>query len=334
MINSVLIRRIDSKLNSFVYLIILVIFLTLLVIWYFHVENLGKLYLSDACDLKANGQQASFVTEVVLDMSFSNCLGIEKINDKKCRGVKLLLVEDIYIWKPYKLPSSGSFTNQRPISNVKSVGWWSYPDEIIEITSDPNDLLILVNKKYKLPSIYVPSGLINLGDSGVRNSGHHLGRLVMLDDLTLLASAAKLDGVDLAIRSAYRSYNTQVSTYDSWLNKYGNNVDLVDTFSAKAGHSQHQLGTVIDFTTNECNDCIGNAFNTTKACKWLEENAWKYGFVISYPSGAEQITGYKYEGWHYRYIGIESANNWKVSGLVLDEFLKLQDINLSFIAIP
>jgi D-alanyl-D-alanine carboxypeptidase len=100
------------------------------------------------------------------------------------------------------------------------------------------------------------------------------------------------------------------------------NTNLVDTFSARAGHSQHQLGTVIDFSTNEIGDKLGDEFSNTRASKWLSQNAHKYGFIISYPKGCENITGYKHESWHYRYIGVENVQSMINSGEILELYLR------------
>lgn len=199
--------------------------------------------------------------------------------------------------------------------------WWTYPNEILPAIKNGDDLLVLVNKKYQLPSSYTPSGLVNASTSGIRIVSSSLIRSILISDLTELGNAAKTSGIDLAIISGYRSYATQAATYQNWVNSYGGDANAADQISARAGHSQHQLGTTIDFTTNECGDKIGSVFHNTKASKWLAENAWKYGFVIAYPSGAETITGYSYESWHYRYIGKSNASSWHTSAQVLDVWL-------------
>ena len=124
------------------------------------------------------------------------------------------------------------------------------------------------------------------------------------------------------LRSGYRSYQDQLSTYNYWLRYNGNNADYADRVSARAGHSQHQLGTAIDFSTSEIQDGIGGQFAPTKAAKWLEENAYKYGFVISFPRGYESVTGYNYESWHYRYIGKANAQEMVNSGKILEIYLR------------
>lgn len=214
------------------------------------------------------------------------------------------------------------------ISNTKNSTnkWWQYPEEILEATRSGDDLLVLVNKKYKLPSTYAPKDLVKASTSGIRRGESYYLRQILISDLKDMNNDAKSSGIDLSIVSAYRSYDTQVNTYNYWLKQNNNNVDLVDTFSARPGHSQHQLGTVIDFSTNEIGDKLGDEFNNTKASDWLKQNAYKYGFVISYPSGYENITGYKFESWHYRYIGRHNAQEMISKGLILETYLKGHDL--------
>jgi zinc D-Ala-D-Ala carboxypeptidase len=205
-------------------------------------------------------------------------------------------------------------------------GWWEYPSEIKGVTKSGDDLLVLVNKEYKLSSTYAPSDLVsvctNIENIRCVNNTNFLLRNILIEDLKSLTDAAKSDGIDLSVRSAYRSYNTQVSTYNHWLSVNGGSVAATDRISARPGHSQHQLGTTIDFSSAEINDGLGGTFATTKASKWLGENAWKYGFVISYPAGYESVTGYSYESWHYRYIGKGNAQEMINSGMILELYLR------------
>jgi zinc D-Ala-D-Ala carboxypeptidase len=211
-----------------------------------------------------------------------------------------------------------------PVSN--SNAWWVYPTDIKAVTRSGDDLLVLVNKEYQLPSTYAPSDLVSICSnvSNIRcvNNTNFLARNILISDLQNLANAAVNDGIDLSIRSAYRSYNVQVSTYNHWLSVNGGSVAATDRISARAGHSEHQLGTTLDFSTNEINDGLGGTFASTRASKWLADNAWKYGFVISYPAGYEHITGYSYESWHYRYIGRENAQEMVNSGMILLQYLR------------
>ncbi len=201
-------------------------------------------------------------------------------------------------------------------------GWWRYPDNIKLVKRDGDDLLVLVNKEYKLPESYEPKDLVPASNSGIRKGESYKLRAVLIQDLANLVREAKAEGIDLSIVSAYRSYSTQVTTYNYWVKYNNGSTDDADTISARAGHSQHQLGTAIDFSSAEINDGLSGIFTNTNASKWLSENAWKYGFVISFPKGYEMVTGYAYESWHYRYIGIENARQMVESGQILENFLK------------
>ena len=188
------------------------------------------------------------------------------------------------------------------------------------ITQMGDDLLVLINKTIRLPVSYTPSDLVSIdGFIETKKAGMVL-RSEAAKALEELNYSAKVDGANIVILSAYRSYWTQAATFSSWVGSAG--PASAETFSARPGHSQHQLGTTFDYTSEAVN--LGFSKDLTKAAegKWMVQNAHKYGFVISYPKGAEAITGYIYEPWHYRYIGVESAQNLIDSGLILEEYLK------------
>lgn len=200
--------------------------------------------------------------------------------------------------------------------------WWKYATNIKETTRGGDDLLVLVNKEYKLPESYAPHDLVLASTSGIRGGSSFYLRNIVIEDLGNLVNAAKVDTIDLSIVSAYRSYATQIDTYNYWVRVNGRSTDIADTISARAGHSQHQLGTAVDFSSNEVSDGSFERFQTTKASAWLAMNAWKYGFVLSYPKGYESTTGYSYESWHYRYIGVANAQEMHDSGKILEVYLE------------
>ena len=200
--------------------------------------------------------------------------------------------------------------------------WWDYQDNIKECTKSGDDLLVLVNKEFKLPSTYTPSDLVTVGESVIRRGSSYQLRSIVINDLKNLVSDAKNDGIDLSVVSAYRSYSTQASTYQYWVNYNGGCVSCADKISARAGHSQHQLGTTLDFSSSEINDALGIKFGDTKASEWLKENAYKYGFALGFPQGSESITGYSYEPWHYRYIGKDNSSEMRNSGMILENYLR------------
>jgi LAS superfamily LD-carboxypeptidase LdcB len=115
--------------------------------------------------------------------------------------------------------------------------WWEYPSNIKSTTRSGDDLLVLVNKEYRLPSTYAPTDLVKVGESVIRRGSNYSLRSVVIAPLTKLVSAAKSDGIDLSIVSAYRSYSTQQSTYQYWVNYNNGCVSCADRISARAGHS-------------------------------------------------------------------------------------------------
>jgi D-alanyl-D-alanine carboxypeptidase len=138
-----------------------------------------------------------------------------------------------------------------------------------------------------------------------------------------MVSAASADGANLAVQSAYRSYRGQVLTFDGWVSQVGY-AEALQT-SARPGHSEHQLGTAIDFKT------AGGAspwqyadWATTTEGAWLAANAWKFGWVMSYPRGSSAVSCYRYEPWHYRYLGRTAAAAVHDAGITPREWLWAQ----------
>jgi D-alanyl-D-alanine carboxypeptidase len=178
----------------------------------------------------------------------------------------------------------------------------AFLEDLRLLHDDRRDLLRLVDKSHPLPAEYEPDDLVELDTLANRldlsRAGHRL-RAVVLPDLFSMVDDARGDGVTLLISSAYRSYDYQVGIYNYWVEELGQ--EEADRTSARPGTSQHQLGTVIDF------GCICDEFADSTAGRWMAQNAWRYGFSLSYPDGFEWMTGYTYESWHYRYIGKVAA---------------------------
>jgi D-alanyl-D-alanine carboxypeptidase len=174
----------------------------------------------------------------------------------------------------------------------------------------------LLDTNLRLPRSYEPWDLVSVSRAGIRGSG--LVRRLVIADLGALAAAARKAGNPLAVRSAYRSYRTQRATFASWVERSGYEEAL--KFSARAGHSEHQLGTTIDFTTAP-GEPLSSTFGDTPAGRWLAANGWRFGFVMSYPKGARRVSCYGYEPWHFRYVGREGARLIHESGQVPRRYL-------------
>lgn len=182
-------------------------------------------------------------------------------------------------------------------------------------------LLTLVDKQFGLPAGYVPPDLVGV-EAGLAAPG--FGGLLLRAEaggaLSRMLSAAAADGHDIRVRSAYRSYAEQERTFAYWVSVLSEAE--ARRVSAEAGHSEHQLGTTADLTTADIDYDLTEAFGDTPAGRWLADNAHVYGFALSYPAGAETVTGYAYEPWHYRYVGQDHAQAWRASGLALVEYLR------------
>ena len=133
-----------------------------------------------------------------------------------------------------------------------------------------------------------------------------------------MAEAAREEGIALRSVSAYRSYSYQNALYSRYLTQYRQNT--ADTFSARPGHSEHQTGLALDINTASTRD----HFENTPAFAWLKEHCAQYGFILRYDQGKEDITGYRFEPWHYRYVGVETAQAVMEQGLAYEEYLALQ----------
>lgn len=158
------------------------------------------------------------------------------------------------------------------------------------------DGIMIVNKTYSLPETYAPQ----------------------LDETALAAfekmrQSAAADGLNLFISSGYRSYEYQENLYNKYAAERGSSA--ADEVSARPGHSEHQSGLCMDINSTEF------SFADTEEAKWLDEHCAEYGFIIRFPQGKEEITGYEYEPWHIRYVGEEVAKEITQKGMCLEEYL-------------
>lgn len=168
---------------------------------------------------------------------------------------------------------------------------------------------------------YKPPDLVSVRNSGIAGGG--LIREIVIDDLTALVKAAKANGTPLVAWSPYRGYSQQVKLfngYAGWNGEKYTNFDSAINFSARPGHSEHQTGLTIDFVAVG-DDSLTSNWEVTRTGGWMAKNAWKYGWLMSYPKGKQDVTCYRYEPWHYRYVGREMAKTIHDSGLTIREYL-------------
>lgn len=181
-----------------------------------------------------------------------------------------------------------------------------------EAVKDPDSLFVVVNKYNYLDANFIPKNLKPLF-----NNSNATMVAEAADAYEELVNAAKKDGITLVATTAYRSYGFQSTLYNNYKAKDGEKA--ADTYSARPGYSEHQTGLAADL-----NDPNYSARRLSpEDYEWLKNNCDKFGFIIRFPEGKEDITGYQEEDWHIRYLGKETAKKVKDSGLTLDEYYDL-----------
>jgi zinc D-Ala-D-Ala carboxypeptidase len=165
--------------------------------------------------------------------------------------------------------------------------------------------ILVVNKQYPIPSTY---------DQGVNPEAEQA--------LNEMIQTAKDAGHAVEAFSSFRSFEYQTTLYNRYVNRDGK--EAADRYSARPGYSEHQTGLAFDLGgTGQQDLWLTEAFGETPAGKWLMENAHQYGFILRYPKDKEHITGFMYESWHYRYVGIEHAKKIFEKNITLEEYLKI-----------
>jgi D-alanyl-D-alanine carboxypeptidase len=174
-------------------------------------------------------------------------------------------------------------------------------------------LWVVVNKTRPLnPTTYAPAlAALNLPGGGQMRPEAAAALRQMFADYQAQS------GAQLKVVSAYRSYSTQVSTYNGWVSRLGK--AQADRQSARPGFSEHQTGLAVDINTG-----ADQGFGKTPAGLWLAANSYRYGFVVRYPDGQEPVTGYEYEPWHFRFVGVDLATEMHTTGVpTLEQFFGL-----------
>lgn len=174
---------------------------------------------------------------------------------------------------------------------------------------------VLVNKNNRLTEDYIPNDLemIDIRYSCENKYLRHEARVAFEE----MAKNAKIEGYNIVAVSTYRPYEYQEKIYNNYIKEKGKYY--ADLASAKAGHSEHQTGLAIDVADISLDY---DNFEKTKEFKWMRNNAHKYGFILRYPKAKFHITGFKYEPWHYRYVGIYIANYIYNNDITLEEYQK------------
>lgn len=202
---------------------------------------------------------------------------------------------------------------------LNSIGLWDIEQEVV--LQDATDLLARVDKTYCVSYNFEPSDLVKIDKENIPTLNNHIMlRKNVSKNLKQMIENMKKQDLFVKVVSGYRSFNHQLALYQSRVKRDGSKY--ADRQVARPGHSEHQLGTAVDLTSASVLNGTYSSFEYTPSAKWLEENSYKYGFVLSYPKDSEEVTGYNYEAWHFRYVGKEAASDIRQSEMVPIEYIK------------
>jgi D-alanyl-D-alanine carboxypeptidase len=190
---------------------------------------------------------------------------------------------------------------------------------IVEDYTQPDSLWTYVSKNSSILTSYTPSDLVipNVAIRSGKSDSERSVRKVAAQPLEKLFKGAEQAGYRLIVGSAYRSASLQQAILNSAIASVG--LEAANFGIALPGQSEHQTGLAVDISSASLECYIDSCFSGTDDGQWLAKNSYKYGFIVRYPSGKENITGYQYEPWHFRYVGIDLATALYESGLTLDE---------------
>ena len=255
---------------------------------------------------KVSEENINYMLQILLEIEYVN----EMVNDKCYVDENL---------KEY-LEYSNRFKDKElrdVIMDVNSNINREFYTGIVNTTLE-DGLLIINNKYYVLSIDFYGFNLVDLeskystyGKVEKLNKDTRDALVNMINDMN------KFD-LDISVYSAYRSYETQNKLYNNYIARDGKKE--ADTYSARPGHSEHQTGLAIDVKSDTMNTWD---FDKTKEYTWMFENAHKYGFILRYPKGMEYITGYQYEPWHWRYVGVKEATYIYENNMIFEEYYEV-----------
>ena len=313
-------RRIKKKVKRLITLVIVIIVLVIGGIVGTNIYNdykykqtfeyklLEKEYKIDEVNILLNKLKDNEIEDILNRDYINNLSNI--VNEKYFLYKNL----DRYITY-YKKDPGVSLSNIISLVNTNRDGEY-YGDTKNADTS--KDILVLVNKYYFLDEDYEPSNLTNIS-STYAFEGNIL-REDVFEHYKAMYNEAKAHDINLVINSSYRTFKDQENVWTARKNAYG--TKSADSYAARPGFSEHQTGLALDINEYPTSE---SDFENTDSFKWLQEHAHEYGFILRYPKSTddkpyEDITGYSYESWHYRYVGKDIATKIKNENITFDEY--------------
>ena len=278
-------------------------------------KKLVSIISDPRCEKKKVSLYLMYYKEYDLDLLFEliNSNFLTKDNHKYVRSLtndKYFVPKNISNYIKY----SKEFDDAHHLVGYVNAG--AYREDYVDyVKSDTSDPMKVIGNKWNFLGSYEPDDLIVIDKKyGVARFEQKL-RKPIYEAYLKMYEAAKEDGVSMYITSAYRSHDYQIKIYDGYLLK--DSQEKVDTYSSRPGHSDHQTGNAVDILSYGYNF---DTFESSKTFTWLKDNADKYGFILRFPKDKEDITGYMYESWHYRYVGEDVAKYIKNNNLTYEEY--------------
>lgn len=226
----------------------------------------------------------------------------------------LILIVTFYLYK-LSIQQFSNYTENKKEKTVNGSGNFTDNVEMTDL-EDYNSIHVIINKKHTLPEDYEPGDLVSPNVMKMKDS------CTMREEaskaLEKMFEAASDEGLKLLLVSGYRSYSYQKGLFDIYTARDGE--EAANRYSAKAGQSEHQTGLAVDLGAADQACLLKECFKDSEEGKWLKENSYLFGFILRYPQEKEEITGYVYEPWHFRYIGLQEAYLVHESGLTLEEY--------------
>ena len=224
---------------------------------------------------------------------------------------KYFLEKNLKKYIEYLKENGRDLTDTVAIINVGADNEWYTNTKKTDITKNE---LMLTNKFYSLDNSYNSDNMVKVSKQ-YSYGDNQMVTGETFDAFLSMFKAAKKEDLTLIINSSYRSYEDQEEIYNEYKDTRGE--EAANKIAAKAGFSEHQTGLSIDIQTYES---TASTFEEFEEFKWLQDNAHKYGFILRYPKDKEYLTGYEYESWHYRYVGVEVATYIYENNITFDEY--------------
>lgn len=218
--------------------------------------------------------------------------------------------------KPAKQPEAADAPSKGSDKSIRGI-----PDVIDTRSEDDGDLLVVVNKYHAVSKNYKPKDLVTIDNKYGTWNNMEL-KSEAYDAFLKLYKDAKAQGFNLKLCSAMRSYSTQKSLYENAVSTRGR--EMANIRSAYPGRSEHHTGLAIDVTSASMGWGLTQDFADYPDGQWINEHCQEYGFIIRYPKGKTDITGYDYEPWHLRYVGVDAATYIMENGLTLEEYVGVE----------